>query len=93
MKHYLSEAACLAAALMTATSPAYAVVNTKECAAIMDFNAKAPSRAAMKNLPCRCLEAKERVDKVYLMDRCLPNWKLLRQTLNATPLAHANWDY
>jgi predicted metal-dependent hydrolase len=28
-----------------------------------------------------------------LMDRCLPNWKLLRQTLNATPLAHANWDY
>jgi predicted metal-dependent hydrolase len=28
-----------------------------------------------------------------LMDRCLPNWKLLRQALNATPLAHANWDY
>ena len=28
-----------------------------------------------------------------LMDRCLPNWKLLRQTLNATPLAHATWDY
>jgi Protein of unknown function DUF45 len=28
-----------------------------------------------------------------LMDRCLPNWKLLRQTLNATPLTHANWDY
>jgi predicted metal-dependent hydrolase len=28
-----------------------------------------------------------------LMDRCLLNWKLLRQTLNATPLAHANWDY
>jgi predicted metal-dependent hydrolase len=28
-----------------------------------------------------------------LMDRCLPNWKLLRQTLNATPLAHAKWDY
>jgi predicted metal-dependent hydrolase len=28
-----------------------------------------------------------------LMDRYLPNWKLLRQTLNATPLAHANWDY
>jgi predicted metal-dependent hydrolase len=28
-----------------------------------------------------------------LMDRCLPNWKLLRQTLNAMPLAHANWDY
>jgi predicted metal-dependent hydrolase len=28
-----------------------------------------------------------------LMDRCLPDWKLLRQTLNATPLAHANWDY
>jgi predicted metal-dependent hydrolase len=28
-----------------------------------------------------------------LMNKCLPNWKLLRQTLNATPLAHANWDY
>ncbi|MFZ3328652.1 MAG: SprT family zinc-dependent metalloprotease [Methylocella sp.] len=28
-----------------------------------------------------------------LMDKCLPNWKVLRQTLNAMPLAHANWDY
>jgi len=28
-----------------------------------------------------------------LMDSCLRNWKLLRQTLNATPLPHANWDY
>ena len=28
-----------------------------------------------------------------LMDSCLPNWKLLRQSLNATPLAHTNWDY
>ena len=28
-----------------------------------------------------------------LMNRCLPNWKLLRQTLNATPLPHANWDH
>jgi predicted metal-dependent hydrolase len=28
-----------------------------------------------------------------LMDRYLLNWKLLRQTLNATPLPHANWDY
>jgi hypothetical protein len=36
MKHFL-----LAAALMTATSPAYAIVNTKECAAIRAYNAKA----------------------------------------------------
>jgi predicted metal-dependent hydrolase len=28
-----------------------------------------------------------------LMDRCLPNWKHLRQTLNQSPLPHANWDY
>jgi predicted metal-dependent hydrolase len=28
-----------------------------------------------------------------LMDRHLPNWKLVRQTLNAAPLAHANWTY
>jgi predicted metal-dependent hydrolase len=28
-----------------------------------------------------------------LMNRCLPNWKLLRQTFNATPLPHANWDH
>jgi len=28
-----------------------------------------------------------------LLDTCLPNWKPLRQTLNAAPLAHANWDY
>jgi hypothetical protein len=65
MKHYLSEAACLAAALMLAASPAYAIMKTKECAAIAAFNAKAPSRAAMKILPCRCLEMKERVDRVY----------------------------
>jgi predicted metal-dependent hydrolase len=26
-----------------------------------------------------------------LMDRCLPNWKLLRQGLNNAPLAHADW--
>jgi predicted metal-dependent hydrolase len=26
-----------------------------------------------------------------LMDRHLPNWKLVRQTLNATPLAHTDW--
>jgi predicted metal-dependent hydrolase len=28
-----------------------------------------------------------------LIDWCLPNWKLLRQTLNETPLAHTNWNY
>ncbi len=28
-----------------------------------------------------------------LMDTCLPNWKLLRQRLNDTPLAHADWAY
>jgi predicted metal-dependent hydrolase len=28
-----------------------------------------------------------------LMDRCLPNWGLLRQTLNGAPLAHADWLY
>jgi predicted metal-dependent hydrolase len=27
------------------------------------------------------------------MDRNLPNWKLVRQTLNAAPLAHADWTY
>lgn len=28
-----------------------------------------------------------------VMDRCLPNWKLLRQGLNDAPLAHTNWPY
>ncbi len=28
-----------------------------------------------------------------LMDRCLPNWKLLRQGLNNAPLTHADWAY
>ena len=28
-----------------------------------------------------------------LMDKCLPNWKLLRQGLNSAPLAHADWAY
>jgi predicted metal-dependent hydrolase len=28
-----------------------------------------------------------------LMDRYLPNWGLVRQTLNAAPLGHTNWDY
>jgi predicted metal-dependent hydrolase len=28
-----------------------------------------------------------------LMDRHLPGWRMIRQTLNATPLAHANWLY
>jgi predicted metal-dependent hydrolase len=28
-----------------------------------------------------------------LMDRCLPNWRFVRQILNAAPLAHTNWDY
>jgi predicted metal-dependent hydrolase len=28
-----------------------------------------------------------------LMDQCLPNWRLLRQTLNGAPLAHTDWAY
>jgi predicted metal-dependent hydrolase len=28
-----------------------------------------------------------------LMDHCFPNWRLVRQTLNAAPLAHATWAY
>ena len=28
-----------------------------------------------------------------LMDRYLPSWRLVRQTLNETPLAHTNWSY
>ena len=28
-----------------------------------------------------------------LMDRYLPSWRLVRQTLNEAPLAHANWAY
>jgi len=30
---------------------------------------------------------------VCLMDRCLPEWKLLRQMLNNVPLAHTDWVY
>jgi predicted metal-dependent hydrolase len=28
-----------------------------------------------------------------LLDRHLPNWRLIRDALNAAPLAHANWPY
>jgi predicted metal-dependent hydrolase len=28
-----------------------------------------------------------------LMDGYFPSWRLVRQTLNAAPLAHANWAY
>jgi predicted metal-dependent hydrolase len=28
-----------------------------------------------------------------LMDRHLPNWRVLRQTLNSAPLAHSDWAY
>jgi predicted metal-dependent hydrolase len=28
-----------------------------------------------------------------LMDRHFPSWKHVRQTLNNSPLAHADWDY
>jgi predicted metal-dependent hydrolase len=28
-----------------------------------------------------------------LMDRYLPNWRLLRRSLNNSPLAHTNWTY
>lgn len=30
---------------------------------------------------------------VSLMDKCLPNWKLLRQALNQGPLSHVDWTY
>ena len=30
---------------------------------------------------------------VGLMDRYLPNWRLVRQELNAAPLSHADWTY
>jgi predicted metal-dependent hydrolase len=30
---------------------------------------------------------------VRVMDKCLPGWRLLRQTLNNAPLAHADWTY
>jgi type I restriction-modification system DNA methylase subunit len=30
---------------------------------------------------------------VSLMNRYLPHWKLIRQTLNAAPLVHTNWAY
>jgi predicted metal-dependent hydrolase len=28
---------------------------------------------------------------VQLMDRCVANWRVVRQTLNESPLAHADW--
>ena len=28
-----------------------------------------------------------------LMDKCLPNWKLLRQALNNAPVSHTDWAY
>ena len=28
---------------------------------------------------------------VQLMDKCLANWRVVRQTLNDSPLAHADW--
>lgn len=28
-----------------------------------------------------------------LMDRCLPDWRLLRQSLNDAPLTHTDWTY
>jgi predicted metal-dependent hydrolase len=28
-----------------------------------------------------------------LMNECLPNWKVLRQSLNNRPLSHVNWEY
>lgn len=30
---------------------------------------------------------------IGLMDRYLPNWKLVRQKLNEAPLVHTNWAY
>jgi hypothetical protein len=37
----------------------------KDCAAIRAFNEKAPSMAGMEPLPCHCIPASERADKVY----------------------------
>ena len=31
--------------------------------------------------------------EVVLMDRYFPNWKLLRDELNRTPLGHMEWEY
>jgi predicted metal-dependent hydrolase len=28
---------------------------------------------------------------VQLMDKCVANWRVVRQTLNESPLAHADW--
>jgi predicted metal-dependent hydrolase len=43
----------------------------------------------MLHLIVRCHDARF----TNLMDRHLPGWRLIRQTLNAAPLAHANWLY
>jgi predicted metal-dependent hydrolase len=33
-------------------------------------------------------------DQFYnLLDGYLPSWRLIRQTLNEAPLAHADWSY
>ena len=48
------------AALMVAP-PAMA----DDCAALKAFNERAPSKAAQKNIPCRCFPVSERMDHVY----------------------------
>ena len=30
---------------------------------------------------------------IALMDRCMPRWRIVRDELNASPLAHEDWDY
>ena len=39
------------------------------------------------------LERRHNANFIALMDRFLPSWKSLRQTLNSYPLRHERWDY
>jgi hypothetical protein len=39
------------------------------------------------------LEPSHNARFVALLDRYLPNWKLLRDELNRWPLGHVTWDY
>ncbi len=39
------------------------------------------------------IERKHNDRFVGLMNRYLPLWRLLRQTLNSAPLAHESWTY
>ncbi len=39
------------------------------------------------------MERTHNANFIALMDKFLPNWKSLRQTLNSYPLQHENWEY